>query len=313
MSLDLFETILSLAEDAGEAALVDAVLLPLLALPAVAALVLSVFGSFLPQMRAPFLRALRPVRLFAFGAALALLLFGGAPLRPALGVLLLAVLASYLLAAPLFLPVRRSGEARRGRRSVRPEGEKTKGRAADVRREEGAARRALPAGEGAAVRADQGCPCGASMGAAGSVPPEGAASGAPDRGSPFRMRTEAVPGADTTPPWGQAAFGIAEGAQSGAHPLPPAPRAPMPAMVRCFAEEPARPVVVEKDVRLGHIFSTLERLRDLPLSAGDRLEAQKTEELLTVYRAKGTLTSAEAETLNDILAALLKMMAKYKM
>ena len=213
MSLDLFETILSLAEDAGEAALVDAVLLPLLALPAVAALVLSVFGSFLPQMRAPFLRALRPVRLFAFGAALALLLFGGAPLRPALGVLLLAVLASYLLAAPLFLPVRRSGEARRGRRSVRPEGKKTKGRAADVRREEGAARR----------------------------------------------------------------------------------------------------VVVEKDVRLGHIFSTLERLRDLPLSAGDRLEAQKTEELLTVYRAKGTLTSAEAETLNDILAALLKMMAKYKM
>ena len=90
---------------------------------------------------------------------------------------------------------------------------------------------------------------------------------------------------------------------------------PAPAMVRCFAEEPPerRPVVVEKDVRLGHIFSTLERLRDLPLSAGDRLEAQKTEELLTVYRAKGALTSAEAETLNDILAALLKMMAKYKM
>lgn len=312
MSLDLFETILSLAEDAGEAALVDAVLLPLLALPAVAALVLSVFGFFLPQMRAPFLRALRPVRLFAFGAALALLLFGGAPLRPGLGVLLLAVLASYLLAAPLLLPVRRSEESWRSRRSVRSEGEKIKDRAADVRRGEGAVRRALPAEEGAAVRADQGCPCGASTGAGGSMPNTQPVFESPDRNGTSYLRTEAMSETDA-PPRGQAAFGMADGAKSGAYPLSPAPRASLPAMVRCFAEEPARPVVVEKDVRLGHIFSTLERLRDLPLSAGDRLEAQKTEELLTVYRAKGTLTSAEAETLNDILAALLKMMAKYKL
>ena len=40
-------------------------------------------------------------------------------------------------------------------------------------------------------------------------------------------------------------------------------------------------------------------------------EAEKMEELLRIYRDKGTLTPAEGETLNDILAALLKMMAKY--
>ncbi len=85
---------------------------------------------------------------------------------------------------------------------------------------------------------------------------------------------------------------------------------PMPRMVRCF--ERAEPgIVVEQDVRLGHIFSVLERLKNLPLGAGDRLEVQKYEELLSVYRNKGNLSSAEAQSLNDILASLLKMMAKY--
>ena len=82
-----------------------------------------------------------------------------------------------------------------------------------------------------------------------------------------------------------------------------------PAMVRCYAEEDR--VSVEKDVRLGHIFSVLERLKDLPLGAGDRLETEKFREMLEVYRAKGDLTAKEVETLNDILASLLKMMAKY--
>ena len=82
-----------------------------------------------------------------------------------------------------------------------------------------------------------------------------------------------------------------------------------PRMVRCY--DRTRGVVVEQDVRLGHIFSVLERLKNLPLGAGDRLEAQKYEDLLSVYRNKGNLSSAEAQTLNDILASLLKMMAKY--
>ncbi|PWM52541.1 MAG: hypothetical protein DBX39_00140, partial [Bacillota bacterium] len=85
---------------------------------------------------------------------------------------------------------------------------------------------------------------------------------------------------------------------------------PVPRMVRCF-ERSDPGIVVEQDVRLGHIFSVLDRLKNLPLGAGDRLEAQKYEDLLSVYRNKGNLSSAEAQTLNDILASLLKMMAKY--
>lgn len=85
-----------------------------------------------------------------------------------------------------------------------------------------------------------------------------------------------------------------------------------PRLVRCFGEPDAQtqahPV---KDVRLDYVLSVAQRLKDMPLGAGDRLEAEKMEELLRIYRDKGTLTPAEGETLNDILAALLKMMAKY--
>ena len=92
---------------------------------------------------------------------------------------------------------------------------------------------------------------------------------------------------------------------------PPVPESdpPRPQKVRCYSEG-AR-VYVDKDVRLEHIFSVLERLKEMPLGAGDRLEAQKMEELLRVYRAKTELSAAEADDLNDILASLLKMMAKY--
>lgn len=91
----------------------------------------------------------------------------------------------------------------------------------------------------------------------------------------------------------------------------PAPESapPRPQKVRCFSDG-AR-VYVDKDVRLEHIFSVLERLKEMPLGAGDRLESQKMEDLLRVYRAKTELSAAEADALNDILASLLKMMAKY--
>lgn len=82
-----------------------------------------------------------------------------------------------------------------------------------------------------------------------------------------------------------------------------------PPKVRCFTDEGK--LEVEKDVRLGHIQSVLERLKAMPLGAGDRLEAEKMGELLSVYRTKGELSAQEAAALNDILAALLKMMAKY--
>lgn len=82
----------------------------------------------------------------------------------------------------------------------------------------------------------------------------------------------------------------------------------LPPKVRCFGEEDVPAQV--KDVRTEYAQSVLGRLREMPLGAGDRLEAEKFAALLSVYSQK-TLTEKEAESLNDILAALLKMMAKY--
>lgn len=81
-----------------------------------------------------------------------------------------------------------------------------------------------------------------------------------------------------------------------------------PPKVCCFEGEGVR---LEQDVRLGPVTAAAERLRSLPLGAGDRLEVQKYEELLRVYRAKGVLSAAEADTLNDIFASFLKLLAKY--
>ena len=284
MSLDLFTDVLSLARAAGEAALKDAVIFPLLAPAARRGAAAVRVRAVLPARPRPFRRALRPVCVLAFGAALALLLSGDVPLRPALGV---------WRAPRSRVPVRAAPRAARPPgRAARPAPRK-----ASARRTEGGKARRPQAGGGAAGHpaARGGRP--ADAGEAPFFPEE-----APEEAPVCAARPPQEGAPCLSPP--------AAGGEEGVASLRPAP-----AMVRCFAEEPPerRPVVVEKDVRLGHIFSTLERLRDLPLSAGDRLEAQKTEELLTVYRAKGALTSAEAETLNDILAALLKMMAKYKM
>ena len=93
-----------------------------------------------------------------------------------------------------------------------------------------------------------------------------------------------------------------------AEPSPlPAPPSPYPPKVRCFEGG----VQVERDVRLGHISQALRRLQGAPLTAGDRLEAQAAQQLLSVYEGKGVLRSEEAESLNDVMASLLKMMARY--
>lgn len=87
-----------------------------------------------------------------------------------------------------------------------------------------------------------------------------------------------------------------------------------PAKVRCYTDPVYTDEVREtfsSDVRLDHIFSVVEQLKGVSLGAGDRLQVQKYEDLLTVYKNKGALSAEEAQTLNDILASLLKMMAKY--
>lgn len=92
-------------------------------------------------------------------------------------------------------------------------------------------------------------------------------------------------------------------------------RPPEPKKVRCFTEPEISMNddcdAYASDVRLDHIFSVIERLKEVSLGAGDRLEVHKYDDLLTVYKNKNALSSEEAQTLNDILASLLKMMAKY--
>ena len=82
----------------------------------------------------------------------------------------------------------------------------------------------------------------------------------------------------------------------------------------CYTQESAEILNEEypAEVRLDHIFSVIERLKNASLGAGDRLEINKYEELLTVYKNKNYLSGEEAQTLNDILASLLKFMAKYE-
>lgn len=89
------------------------------------------------------------------------------------------------------------------------------------------------------------------------------------------------------------------------------PLAPAPRKVDCFTDGEGVPPRPRDDVRIDYALSVAERLRTLPLGAGDRLESDKMCELLRIYKDKGALGVSECRTLNDILAALLKMMAKY--
>ena len=94
-------------------------------------------------------------------------------------------------------------------------------------------------------------------------------------------------------------------------PEEPAEPAPLrPAKVCCFDGEER--VLVDRDVRLSHINALLERLRGMKLGAGDRLETEKAADLLSVYGGKVSLSAAEADALNDLMASLLKMLARYE-
>ena len=66
----------------------------------------------------------------------------------------------------------------------------------------------------------------------------------------------------------------------------------------------------EKAVILGRAAIAKVQL-NAPLTAGDRLDTQAAQQLLSVYAGKGDLRSEEAESLNDVMASLLKMMARY--
>ena len=86
-----------------------------------------------------------------------------------------------------------------------------------------------------------------------------------------------------------------------------------PPKVVCFEEAPAERVSPEESgMRLSHADSLLAKLRTVKLSAGDRLEADSLARTLDAYRGR-PLTSEELRTLNDCLATVLRLTAKYKL
>ena len=89
------------------------------------------------------------------------------------------------------------------------------------------------------------------------------------------------------------------------------PRSAMPPKVCCF-EEDADATVTESGMSLDYADSLLEKLGAKDLSAGDRLEAEELSRRLSLYREK-PLNASERNSLNDCLASILKLTAKYQL
>lgn len=95
---------------------------------------------------------------------------------------------------------------------------------------------------------------------------------------------------------------------------------PVPRKVLCYeppAQQPpafemATHSLEEANLCLEHAFDVAERLKSCALSGSDRLETDNIEITLQMYRAKGILTDKEMRSLNDCLAMLLKLTAKYE-
>lgn len=89
---------------------------------------------------------------------------------------------------------------------------------------------------------------------------------------------------------------------------PAAARAGAPAKVCCFEEEER----FEEPPELSHALSLLEKLQREKLAAADRLEADVLARSVGALRGRA-LTETERGTLNDCLASVLKLTAKYKL
>ena len=85
----------------------------------------------------------------------------------------------------------------------------------------------------------------------------------------------------------------------------------LPPKVCCFETAPPAPVQ-ESEVRLGHVRSLIERLKKEKLSAADRLEVEAVSRSVDSCMGR-PLGRAEIEFLNDCLASVLKLTAKYKL
>lgn len=68
----------------------------------------------------------------------------------------------------------------------------------------------------------------------------------------------------------------------------------------------------ECDLRLSHTLELLEQLKKSELSASDRLETDALSRTVDAFRDR-ELTMSEMRSLNDCLATILKLTAKYKL
>lgn len=94
---------------------------------------------------------------------------------------------------------------------------------------------------------------------------------------------------------------------------PYAPHGEMPPKVCCFEKDAeAGATAGEWGMDLSYADSLLNKLRAKDLTAGDRLEAEALARRLDCYRDK-PLTESERDTLNDCLASILKLTAKYQL
>ena len=91
-------------------------------------------------------------------------------------------------------------------------------------------------------------------------------------------------------------------------PYPTAAPQPAPAKVCCFEEAPATQAAPE----LSYALSLLEKLRREELAATDRLEADMLARTVSAMQGR-MLTAEEKNTLNDCLASVLKLTAKYNL
>lgn len=69
----------------------------------------------------------------------------------------------------------------------------------------------------------------------------------------------------------------------------------------------------ESSVRLSHVFSIIDKLKNSKLTPSDRLEVDAMERGISYFRQKSELTAEQKDRLNDSLSSLLKMMSKYEL
>lgn len=84
----------------------------------------------------------------------------------------------------------------------------------------------------------------------------------------------------------------------------------LPPKERCFEKEEVGATATERGMDLSYADTLLEQLRSKKINAGDRLEAEEIRHRLDCYRNKA-LGEEERSSLNDCLASILKLTAKY--